>query len=271
MRSTGIFGYPRAKRGEHRTPRAPGAARLLQQHSAGFQGHAGTARAGAHTRPHERFPAHAFPASGTPPAPGSAGTAAGAAPGREGDPAGDPRGSPGGRGGGARARRYSRRAAVAVLVGDGLDAAAPRHPDVAVEEAEVDAHHRHGCARCSTGSGAGTGRGSAPAAPPLRSAGTNRQRARRAQALPAGSPPGPGPASALSGRARAALPFQKDLEREGCGRAGRERRRPERRPALASALRRDRPARLKGFGQRSSAACRWRTGWVNGVITIRNS
>lgn len=39
--------------------------------------------------------------------------------------------------------RHLRRAPVAVLVGDGLDAAAPRHRDVAVEEAEVDAHHRH--------------------------------------------------------------------------------------------------------------------------------
>lgn len=44
--------------------------------------------------------------------------------------------------------RYSRGAAVAVLVGDGLDTAAPRHADVAVEEAEVDTNHGHGCAWC---------------------------------------------------------------------------------------------------------------------------
>lgn len=51
----------------------------------------------------------------------------------------------GGRGG--EPTGHSRGAAVAVLVGDGLDAAAPRHGDVAVEEAEVDAHHRHPAAR----------------------------------------------------------------------------------------------------------------------------
>lgn len=39
--------------------------------------------------------------------------------------------------------RHLRRAPVAVLVGDGLDAAAPRDGDIAVEEAEVNAHHRH--------------------------------------------------------------------------------------------------------------------------------
>lgn len=66
------------------------------------------------------------------------------------------------RGRAARERRYSRGAAVAVLVGDGLDAAAPRHADVAVQEAEVDADHRHDCAGCSPPAcdrcAAGTGR-----------------------------------------------------------------------------------------------------------------
>lgn len=32
---------------------------------------------------------------------------------------------------------------VAVLIGDGFDAAAPRHCDVAVEKAEVNTDHRH--------------------------------------------------------------------------------------------------------------------------------
>ena len=66
------------------------------------------------------------------------------------------------RGRAARERRYSRGAAVAVLVGDGLDAAAPRNADVAVQEAEVDADHRHDCAGCSPPAcdrcAAGTGR-----------------------------------------------------------------------------------------------------------------
>lgn len=44
---------------------------------------------------------------------------------------------------GERGVRHLRRAPVAVLVGDGLDAAAPRHRDVAVEETQVNAHHRH--------------------------------------------------------------------------------------------------------------------------------
>lgn len=38
---------------------------------------------------------------------------------------------------------------VAVLVGDGLDAAAPRYRDVAVEKAEVNANHRHPAAELS--------------------------------------------------------------------------------------------------------------------------
>lgn len=50
-----------------------------------------------------------------------------------------------------RGGRHLRRAPVAVLVGDGLDAAAPRHRDVAVEEAEINAHHRHP----ASGSGCG--------------------------------------------------------------------------------------------------------------------
>lgn len=94
-----------------------------------FKGAPAAPGAGTHTR---ALPAHA-----------SAGRSAlPARPRRQGIPRGHA-------GGAARARRYSRRAAVAVLVGDGLDAAAPRHADVAVEKAEVDAHHRHGCARCS--------------------------------------------------------------------------------------------------------------------------
>lgn len=47
--------------------------------------------------------------------------------------------------------RHLRRAPVAVLVGDGLNAAAPRHSDVAVEEAEVNAHHRHPAYRSGSG------------------------------------------------------------------------------------------------------------------------
>lgn len=39
---------------------------------------------------------------------------------------------------------YSRRAAVAELVGHRLDAAGPRHGDVAALEAQVEAHHGHG-------------------------------------------------------------------------------------------------------------------------------
>lgn len=54
-------------------------------------------------------------------------------------------GGPNGRRRVARERRYSRGAAVAVLVGDGLDTAAPRDADIAVEEAEVNANHGHGC------------------------------------------------------------------------------------------------------------------------------
>lgn len=41
---------------------------------------------------------------------------------------------------------HSRRAAVAVFVGDGLDAAGAGHGHVAALEAQVDAHHRHGAA-----------------------------------------------------------------------------------------------------------------------------
>lgn len=39
--------------------------------------------------------------------------------------------------------RYLRGTPVAVLIGDGLDAATPRYSDVAVEKAEVNANHRH--------------------------------------------------------------------------------------------------------------------------------
>lgn len=39
---------------------------------------------------------------------------------------------------------HSRRAPVAELVGDSLDAASPRHGDIAALEAEVKAHHGHG-------------------------------------------------------------------------------------------------------------------------------
>ena len=38
---------------------------------------------------------------------------------------------------------HLRRTPVAVLIGDGFDAAAPRYCDVAVEKAEVNADHRH--------------------------------------------------------------------------------------------------------------------------------
>lgn len=37
--------------------------------------------------------------------------------------------------------RYSRRASVAVLVGDGLDAAAPGYRDVAVLETQIETHY----------------------------------------------------------------------------------------------------------------------------------
>lgn len=39
--------------------------------------------------------------------------------------------------------RHLRGTPVAVLIGDGLDAAAPRYSDVAVEKAEINANHRH--------------------------------------------------------------------------------------------------------------------------------
>lgn len=39
--------------------------------------------------------------------------------------------------------RHLRGTPVAVLVGDGLDAATPCYSDVAVEKAEVNANHRH--------------------------------------------------------------------------------------------------------------------------------
>lgn len=45
----------------------------------------------------------------------------------------------------ARPAPHSRRAAVAVLIGDGLDAAGAGHSNIAALETQIDAHHRHGC------------------------------------------------------------------------------------------------------------------------------
>lgn len=67
--------------------------------------------------------------------------------------------------------RHLRRAPVAVLVGDGLDAAAPSHSDVAVEEAEVNAHHRHPAYRSGSGDSVPLRVPTAGAATPARSKG----------------------------------------------------------------------------------------------------
>lgn len=42
---------------------------------------------------------------------------------------------------------HLRRTPVAVLIGDGFDAATPRYCNVAVEKAEVNADHRHPAAQ----------------------------------------------------------------------------------------------------------------------------
>lgn len=78
--------------------------------------------------------------------------------------------------------RHLRRAPVAVLVGDGLDAAAPRHSDVAVEEAEVNAHHRHPAYRSGSGDSVPLRVPTAGAATPARSKGEDPLSVRKSRA-----------------------------------------------------------------------------------------